>query len=91
MGVVHGVYEPDIFAGYLIQVAAHYNHAVILVERNNHGHAVLLALDYSGYENIYISPIDKKSGWLSNRRDKVLAVDHAAQVLREGCCTINQK
>ena len=83
------VYEPDIFAGYLVQAARYYNAATILVERNNHGHAVLLALEYAGYKNIYISPIDKKAGWLSNKRDKVLAVDHAAQVMREGCCGIH--
>jgi hypothetical protein len=64
---------------------------VILVERNNHGHTVLLALEYIGYQNIYISPLDMKAGWLSNRRDKVLAVDNAAQALRQGCCTVNHE
>ena len=91
VGVLHGSYEPDIFAGYLRQVAGHYNQAMILVERNNHGHAVLLALEYSGYENIYVSPVDKKAGWLSTSRDKVLAVSHCAQALREGCCRINHE
>jgi hypothetical protein len=91
VAVLYGNFEPDIFAGYLTQVAAHYNQAVILVERNNHGHTVLLALEYAGYENIYISPVDKKAGWLSNRRDKVLAVDNAAQALRQGCCTLNHE
>jgi hypothetical protein len=91
VGVIHGRYEPDIFAGYLAQVGRYYNEAVIVVERNNHGHAVLLALEYAGYENLYVSPMDKKAGWLSNRRDKVLAVDHAVQVVREGGCTINHE
>jgi len=91
VGTLHGCFEPDIFAGYLRQVAGHYNQAMILVERNNHGHAVLLALEYAGYEKIYISPMDKKAGWLSTRRDKVLAVDNCAQALREGCCRINNE
>jgi hypothetical protein len=91
VGVIYGLYEPDIFAGYLVQVGRHYNEARILVERNNHGHAVLLALEYAGYGNLYVSPMDKKAGWLSNRRDKVLAVDHAAQVMREGACRINHE
>ena len=91
VGLIHGLYEPDIFAGYLAQLGDYYKGAIILVERNNHGHAVLLALEYLGYEYIYISPIDKKPGWLSNRRDKVLATSHAAQVLREGSCTINSE
>jgi hypothetical protein len=91
VAVLYGTFEPDIFAGYLAQIAAHFNQAVILVERNNHGHTVLLALEYIGYQNIYISPLDMKAGWLSNRRDKVLAVDNAAQVLRQGCCTVNHE
>jgi hypothetical protein len=91
VGVLYGTFEPDIFAGYLVQVGWHYKEATILVERNNHGHAVLLALEYEGYENIYISPMDKKAGWLSNRRDKVLAVNNAAQALRQGSCKVNHE
>jgi len=49
----------------------------------------MLALEFAGYENLYISPMDNKAGWLSNRRDKVLAVNNAAQAMREGCCIIN--
>jgi hypothetical protein len=90
-GVIHGKFEPDIFAGYLIQMAEHYNQAMICWERNNHGHAVEVALKMMGYENIYISPFDKKPGWLSNRKNKVLAVDMAAQVMREGSVTIHDQ
>jgi len=86
--IIHGTFEPDIFAGYLVQVAEYYNDAMILVERNNHGHAVLLALEFMGYSNLYLSPFDKKPGWLSTPKTKLLAVDHAAQVLREGSTTI---
>ena len=91
VGVLHGRFEPDIFAGYLAELGGIYNKAVILVERNNHGHAVLLGLEYGGYEKIYISPFDQKQGWLSNQRSKVLAVSHAAKALREGCCKINHE
>jgi len=91
VGTLHGNYEPDIFASYLTQAGEHYNRATVLVERNNHGHAVLLALEYAGYQNIYMSPMDKKAGWLSNSRDKVLAVGNCAQALREGCCAVNHE
>jgi hypothetical protein len=82
----------DIFSGYGLTLHPGRKDVLVgllMVERNNHGHTVLLALEYAGYENIYISPLDKKAGWLSNRRDKVLAVDNAAQALRQGCCTVN--
>jgi hypothetical protein len=87
VAVLHGKFEAD----FLAQVGVHYNRATILVERNNHGHTVLLALDYAGYEDLYISPVDDKVGWLSNRRDKVLAVNNAAKALREGCCCLNHE
>jgi hypothetical protein len=86
---IYGKFEPDIFAGYLIQIAKYYNNAIVCWERNNHGHAVEVAIKYLDYRNIYISPFDKKAGWLSNRKNKVLAVDHCAQILREGSCKIN--
>ena len=91
VAVVYGKFEPDVFAGYLIQTAEYYNSGMICWERNNHGHAVEVAIRYQDYSNIYISPFDKKAGWLSNQKYKMLAVDHCAQVLREARCTINDE
>ena len=91
VAVLGGRFEPGVFAGHLLGLSEYYGAAPILVERNNHGHAVLLALEYAGYGNLYVSPMDKKAGWLSNKRDKVLAVDHAVQVMREGGCRINHE
>jgi len=91
VAVLHGKWEPDIFANYLIQIARHYNEAMICWERNNHGHAVEVAIRYLDYTNIYISPFDKKAGWLSTRKSKVLAVDMTAQILRESGCTIHDE
>jgi hypothetical protein len=34
-------------------LATSFNEALLMVERNNHGHAVLLALEHMGYENLY--------------------------------------
>jgi hypothetical protein len=42
--VLAGRIEPAVFAAALATLAAHYSDAPILVERNNHGHGVLLAL-----------------------------------------------
>jgi hypothetical protein len=91
VATIHGRFEPDIFANYLVQIAKHYNGAKICWERNNHGHAVEIAIRYQNYSNIYISPFDKKPGWLSNAKNKVLAVDYCAQILREGSCRLNDE
>lgn len=46
--------DPGEFAGDLASLGAWYNGAMICVERNNHGHAVLLGLSQlQGYDNIY--------------------------------------
>lgn len=43
--VMAGKFEPDVFASYLSQVSYFYNYAPAMVERNNHGHAVLQWLE----------------------------------------------
>ena len=89
---LYGQFEPDIFAGYLVKLSEWYNEAVICVERNNHGHAVHVAIDGVGAGDlIYQCPLDEKDGWLSNVKTKVLATDVTAQVLREGGCIIQDQ
>lgn len=95
---LHGQFEPDVLAAHLVSAAHAYNDAVICPERNNHGHAVILAIQMGpdawgdsgadGTDLLYESPHDGKPGWLSNVKYKVLAADNAAQVFREGACTI---
>ncbi len=41
--------DPELFAARLVQLARLYGGGPILVERNNHGHAVLQALRSSGW------------------------------------------
>jgi len=82
---LYGRFEPDVFGGCLVEISQWYNHAVICVERNNHGHAVHVAIDGLGAGDlIYQCPLDGKDGWLSNVKNKVLATDVTAQVLRDG-------
>jgi len=81
--VLYGCYEPDILAGRLLPIAKMFNNAIICPERNNHGHAVILALRNLDVEDlIYVSPHDNKHGWLSSPRWKVQALDNAAQAFR---------
>lgn len=84
-----GRFEPTAFSSYLGHLAQWYQGAVICVERNNHGHAVHVALKAADvYHPLYRSPFDSKDGWLSNLKYKTLAVDHAAQVFQTGGCVI---
>ncbi len=87
--VFSGKVEPDVFGGYLVELAEWYNDATIVPERNNHGHAVILQIRNLGFEHLlYVNPHDstvtrKKFGWLSTPRHKSMAMDLAAQTLRD--------
>ena len=85
---LHGQFEPTAFAGYLALLSATYNHAEIIPERNNHGHAVIVALQELGAA-IYRSPHDDKLGWLSNLKWKTLATDNAATAFKDGAITLH--
>jgi hypothetical protein len=51
---LHGHWDTHNYAGKLAEIGRVYNTALIAVERNNHGHAVLEALIYNlHYPNIY--------------------------------------
>ncbi|MBN1315508.1 MAG: hypothetical protein JXA42_08570, partial [Anaerolineales bacterium] len=92
-----GRFEPTSFASFLGHLGHFYNDAIICVERNNHGHAVHLALsNYNGTDEeytprIYISRWDNKKGWLSNAKNKTLAMDYAAGVFRDAACVIRTR
>lgn len=77
-----GKLEPAIFADYINQVALYYNNAAVMPERNNHGHATILALRMTKAQ--VLKGPDDKFGWLSNAGGKKLLYDWAAEALQAG-------
>jgi hypothetical protein len=61
-----GKFEPTVFAGYTAQLAEWYNGAAVLVERNNHGRAVIAGLDALGLSGSLLCGHDGKTGWMSS-------------------------
>jgi hypothetical protein len=79
---LHGRFEPAVFAAHLDWLGHWYNRAPIMVERNNHGHAVLLWLhDNSPLRRL--GGIDGNPGWLTSTKSKTLLYDRAAEAFRE--------
>jgi hypothetical protein len=76
-----GKFEPSAFANYAYQLALWFNNAGILVERNNHGHAVLLWLRDNARGVQALSGHDGKPGWLSSTLGKTQLYDKCA----DGC------
>lgn len=79
--------EPAVFASYVAQLAAWYNGAFVLIERNNHGHAVILWLRDNS-KAFLLSGLDKKPGWLSNSLGKTTMYNTLADALRDQAATI---
>ncbi len=78
-----GKLQPAITGAHADKLGTFYNKAPILVERNNHGHAVILWLQDNSDLTLLKGP-DDKPGWLDNSRGKTLLYDGAADAFRTG-------
>jgi hypothetical protein len=78
---LHGHWEPDEYAGLLHRLAEAYD-AEIAVERNNHGHAVLVTLKILGSLRV-ADGHDDRPGWLTNAQTKPQSIDLLATALRD--------
>ena len=79
-----GRHEVTVFAGYLADLARFFNRASLMVERNNHGHAVLAWLRDNAPDLPLLYGHDGKPGWMSSSKGKALLYGHAADAFRAG-------
>jgi len=75
---------PDMQAAYCAEIAAWYNGAGLMVERNNHGHSVISWLKNNGYAHLVLDGHDGRSGWNSTTLGKVLMYNAGAEGFKEG-------
>jgi hypothetical protein len=83
-----GKLQPAVLADHVNTVGKWYNHAKVMVERNNHGHAVLLALRNLGQLSL-LSGHDGKDGWLSSQLGKVKLYDDCTDAFRIADVTLH--
>ena len=82
---------PDIFAKKIMKVAEYFNNALVVLEVNNHGLAVLNELTRLGYVYIFrqrhfdkvTNDWTRKLGWKTTSVTKPLMVDEFVRALRE--------
>lgn len=82
-----GKHEPGTFARYMSWLLAWYNDAPVMIERNNHGHAVILAADLLGVG--ILSGEDQRHGWLNTTYGKVRLYDELAQTFQQRNCMVH--
>lgn len=94
----HGHIDPDLFGDELEKMARYYYRAFVVPEVNNHGLTTVTALKKK-YRNIYrrrtVDKITNKArqeyGWRTDSRTKPLAIDKAAEHIRERTVIINSR
>lgn len=79
---ISGKIQPDTLGVYSDLVGSWYNRADILVERNNHGHAVLLWLKEHSRLKVLLGH-DQKPGWHTTAVSKALLYSTGANVFRD--------
>ncbi len=91
VAVLSAKMQPGFLAGCAAHLAVFYNDAGILVERNNHGHSVLLWLADNGVDvdgrgrfAYVLNGLDGKPGWVSSTKGKALMYADLADGCRDG-------
>jgi hypothetical protein len=77
---LHGHFVPHETAARVAQLAQEYNEAYVVIERNNHGHAVFEAI-HKLYGNLYENHHPK--GWQTNVSTKPRAIECLGKLLRK--------
>jgi hypothetical protein len=76
-----GHFDPPALAQRVVELAGRYNGALVAVERNNHGHAVIAQmLTVHGYANLFPAA-GEKAGWLTTRVNRPQMVELLAALL----------
>ena len=79
---LRGHFSPRELAARVARLGREYHHALLAVERNNHGHGVLALLEsVERYENLYRS--GRQSGWVTSQVSRPQMLETFAAVLAE--------
>jgi hypothetical protein len=87
VATIDGQYEPWALGESAAKLGYEYNTALIVVERNNHGHSVLQALEKINedepYPNVY-RDADEKKGWKTDLVSRPKMLDELEECHRKG-------
>jgi hypothetical protein len=78
---LHGHWRPRELAQKLVELGKEYSTALLAVERNNHGHAVLACLRTLAYPNVYVQK--KQDGWWTSAVSRPAMIENLAAALME--------
>lgn len=82
-----GKFEPSTFASYIAEVSRYFNDAPAMIERNNHGHAVIQWVSEHAENVAILNGHDGKRGWMSSTLGKALLYTECADHFRQNAMT----
>lgn len=98
VAALHGLFNPRELAGHVARMCTDYNRALVGVERENHGHAVLQKLEDLGYGRPHTSggPLyahassrrEAKLGWSTNAETRPVMLQELAEAVETGAMKI---
>ena len=102
VAAMHGLFNPTRLAEHLVRLSNAYNGALIAVERNNHGHAVLLHLRALGvgrshlqggrlFFHVTSSEEAAKAGWLTNEGTRAVMLEALARAVETGDMVVRDR
>lgn len=77
-----GKFEPSTLGSHIKELSAYYNHAAAMIERNNHGHAVIQWVQEHARRVALLNGHDEKPGWMSSKLGKALLYTEVANHFR---------
>lgn len=83
---LHGRWEPDVYADYLMALSEPYRAAAV-VERNNHGHAVLGRMKRCHFPRVADGE-DGRPGWYTTVKNKPEGASYLSEALNKGSVTV---
>ena len=85
--VLAGKVEPGTFGSYISQVSQYYNNAPAMIERNNHGHAVIQWIQEFAKKVRLLNGHDGHPGWMSSKLGKALLYTECADHFKQNAET----
>lgn len=83
VATIDGQFPPHDAAAVAVELCKEYNGALLAVERNNHGHAVLQAVKTLGYSRVY-KHTDDRRGWPTDQVTRPVMLDALEAAHRTG-------
>lgn len=80
--VLAGKFEPSTLGSHIKELSAYYNNAAAMIERNNHGHAVIQWVGEHARRVKLLDGHDDKPGWMSSKLGKALLYTECANHFR---------